>query len=55
MNQKIEENELYLAEVKHRAKFHDFGTDTPGSPVHKMDYTGAIPRIRLIPDMDEYN
>ncbi|CAC5426193.1 unnamed protein product [Mytilus coruscus] len=45
---------MFLAEVEPRAKFHDFGTGTPSSPVHKLDYAGAIPRRRLIPDMDEY-
>ncbi|CAG2237119.1 unnamed protein product [Mytilus edulis] len=54
MKQKIEENELYLAEVEPRAKFHDLDTGPPSSPVHKMDYAGAIPRRRLIPEMDEF-
>ncbi|CAC5384354.1 unnamed protein product [Mytilus coruscus] len=54
MKQKIEENEMFLAEVEPRAKFHDLGTGTPSFSEHKMDYAGAIPRRKLIPDMDEH-
>ncbi|CAC5369113.1 unnamed protein product [Mytilus coruscus] len=54
MKQKIEENEMFLAEVEPRAKFHDLGAGTPSSPEHKLDYAGAIPRRKLIPDMDEH-